>query len=151
MNVYRISRSRYAEDLTGEGARLFGGRWNSKNVPCIYASESRALAMVEYSVNVNMHDIPRALSLVTYEIDAKKVVEIDEEFLPGNWRNSPIPKQTQSFGSLLLSEKKYEIVRIPSVVIPEEFNFLINPNHHKGKIKIVSITDFLYDIRLKKV
>lgn len=151
MLVYRISRSRYANDLSGEGARLFGGRWNNKNVPCLYTSESRALALVEYSVNVNIHDIPRALSLITYEIDTRKVKQIKEADLPGKWRMHPVPKETQTFGSYLLTEKKYEVVKIPSVVIPEEFNYLINPAFFKGEIKIVSVKDFIYDVRLKIV
>lgn len=149
MRVFRISRRKYADDLSGEGARLYGGRWNNKNVPCLYTSESRALAMVEYSVNVHLDDIPRALCLITYEIDEKKIKEIKESDLPGNWRSNPIPKQTQDFGSSLLASGKYEIIRIPSVIIPQEFNFLINPVHHIGKVKVLASDDFAYDIRLK--
>ena len=62
MLVYRIGRTKRAGDLTGEGSRLNGGRWNHKLTPCIYTSESRALALLEYTVNVNIDEIPRALT-----------------------------------------------------------------------------------------
>ena len=63
MVVYRLGGTKYATDLTGEGARLFGGRWNNEGTPCIYTSQSRALAILEYTVNINIDDIPRALSI----------------------------------------------------------------------------------------
>lgn len=73
MIVYRIGRTKYAEDLTGEGARLNGGRWNHRLTACLYTSESRALAVLEYTVNVNIDDIPRALSISTVEIPEKNI------------------------------------------------------------------------------
>ena len=62
MKVYRLSKTKFAEDLTGEGARLNGGRWNHILTACLYTAESRALAVLEYTVNVNIDDIPRALA-----------------------------------------------------------------------------------------
>lgn len=151
MKVYRISRTLYDEDIAGTGARMFGGRWNEKLVPCIYASESRALALLEYTVNISVHNIPRALSIVTFEIDERHVYEIKESQLPGNWKHFPVPKETQSFGTKLLRNPNIFVVKIPSVIMPDEFNFLINPMHYPGKIKIHSTRDFIYDVRIKLV
>jgi len=148
MLVYRISQTKYAEDLTGEGARLFGGRWNRPMTPCLYSSESRALAMLEYSVNVSVYEIRRALSFITLEINEKRIHEVKIHELPGNWTDSIISQHTQDFGDYMLRVKKLEIVKIPSVVIHDEYNYLINPLYCK-EIKIVEIKDYSYDLRVK--
>jgi len=151
MYVYRIVKSKYAADLSGEGARLFGGRWNDKGTPCLYASESRSLALLEYTVNVNVDDIPRALSLTTIEIpDNFHELTIPE--LPGNWRLAPAPANTTHFGTALLKSMIAPVIKIPSAVIPEEFNYLLNPLHpDKNLFRVVGIQDFIYDLRIKSI
>ena len=150
MLVYRIGRTKYANDLTGEGARLYGGRWNHKLVPCIYTSESRALALLEYTANVNIEDIPRALSITIFEIPEHSTIEIPLSQLPGNWSLFPTPPSAQEFGSCLLNDSQYLIIRISSAIVPDEFNYLINPKHKLiGNIQILEVKDFVYDVRLK--
>lgn len=148
MLVYRIAQTRYANDLSGEGARLFGGRWNLPMTPCLYASESRALSLLEYSVNVNANEICRALSFVTLKIDNARIHEVMIHELPGNWMEPVIPQHTREFGTRLLIEQKLQVIKIPSVVIADEFNYLINPLHCSD-LKIVAIKDYPYDIRIK--
>lgn len=150
MILYRIGRTKYAHDLTGEGARLNGGRWNHKLIPCLYTSQSRSLAVLEYTVNVNIEDIPRALSITTVEMPDSNIFSLSAKDLPGDWQESPAPSSTKDFGTQLLREAKYPIIRIPSAVIPEEFNYLLNPLHRdSAKFKIVSVVDFVYDVRIK--
>src|SRR5665647_899224 len=103
MKVYRIGRTRYADDIKGEGARLFGGRWNHKSIPCMYTSESRALALLEYTVNVNIEEIPRGLSVTTFEIPDKEIKIISVDSLPGDWKESPAPPSSKDFGTRLLA------------------------------------------------
>ena len=151
MKVYRIGWTKHADDLSGEGSKLFGGRWNHKGIPCVYTSESRALALLEYSVNVNIDEIPRALSCVTIEIPDRSIKLISENKLPGNWKNFPAPSDTKDFGSKLLSSLKVKVIKIPSSIIKEEFNYLLNPLHqHNKNFKVVDIKDFIYDVRIKK-
>ncbi len=151
MYVYRIVKSKYAAELSGEGARLFGGRWNDKGTPCLYASESRSLALLEYTVNVNVDDIPRALSLTTIEIP-DHIHEVTISELPGNWRLAPAPADAAHFGTALLRSMIAPSIKIPSVVIPEEFNYLLNPLHpDKELFRIVEIKDFIYDLRIKTI
>jgi RES domain-containing protein len=150
MIVYRIARTRYAADLSGEGARLFGGRWNHKNIPCVYTAESRALAVLEYTVNVNADDIPRALSIAAFEIPGKHITSFAIADLPGDWRQSPAPSSTKDFGSAILKNAQTLIIKIPSVIIPEEWNYLVNPAHPDiNLIKLHGISDYPYDIRIK--
>ncbi|HVU95271.1 MAG TPA: RES family NAD+ phosphorylase [Puia sp.] len=152
MIVYRIGRTRYANDLTGEGARLFGGRWNHKGVPCLYTSASRALALLEYTVNVNVDDIPRALSFTTLEIPDDSIHEVAVSHLPGDWRAVPSPVSTKAFGTAWLSSQAQGVWRVPSTVIPSEFNYLLNPLHPGiSAAKILAVDDFVYDVRIKMV
>lgn len=153
MIVYRIGRTKHANDLTGEGSRLFGGRWNHKLTPCIYTSESRALALLEYTVNIDIEDIPRALSLTTFEIPSSCIHLITEAELPGNWKSFPAPSSTKDFGTRLLkssAERTKGVLKISSTIISAEYNYILNPRHRDSKLfKIVDLQDFVYDIRIK--
>ena len=150
MFVYRVSKQKYSDDLSGEGARLHGGRWNHKMTACIYTSESRALAILEFTVNVNIEVIPRALSITTFEIPNQAIIEINETDLPGNWKEVPAPSNTKDFGTNLLKTANSLVIKIPSIIIPLEFNYLLNPSHaDKKQFKIINTQDFLYDVRIK--
>ena len=150
MNVYRITYTKYANDLSGEGSKLFGSRWNYPGVYCLYAAESRALAMLEFAVNTKLEDIPRTLSVITYNIP-DQFHPLSIAGLPGNWSNPKIPDDTRGLGTKLLREAKHIAIRVPSVIIHEEYNFLINPRHADIKhVTIAAIADFSFDVRLKK-
>ena len=150
MKVYRIGKRKHAKDTTGEGSKLFGGRWNHKSVPCIYASETRALALLEYTVNINIDEIPRALSIITFEIPDQEIEIISEEKLPGNWKEIPAPASTKDFGTNLLKTSAKGVFKIPSSVMPFEFNYLLNPLHPSAKdFKLIETIDFVYDVRIK--
>lgn len=152
MLVYRIGKTKHANDLSGEGAKIYGGRWNHKSVPCLYASQSRALSLLEYTVNINVEDIPRALSITTIEIPDFEISIINEALLPGDWKQIPTPSSTKDFGTYLLTRTKKMIFKIPSSILPEEYNYILNPAHPDSKtIKIIEIRDLVYDIRIKIV
>lgn len=150
MIVYRVGKTKYANDLSGEGARIFGGRWNNKGIECLYTSENRALAILEYTANVNIEDIPKSLSLVSIEIPDKEIFTVKEKDLPEGWNISPATSEVKDYGSALLKASKYVAIRVPSVIIPAEYNYLLNPNHIQSrKIKIINTVVFPYDARLK--
>ena len=150
MLIYRIGKTRHAKDLTGEGARLFGGLWNHKLTACLYTAESRALAVLEYTVNVGIEDIPRSLSITTLDIPVDSIREVKIAELPGDWAVSPAPVSAKDFGIVLLQSAAHLVIKIPSAVIPAEFNYLINPAHKDiSKVSIVEVKDFIYDLRIK--
>src|SRR5579871_1760394 len=99
MIVYRIGPAKIIQDLTGEGARLKGGRWNHKLTPCLYTAESRSLALLEYSVNMLVDDIPRALSILALDIPDSFMKVMQQSELPGDWKNEPTPPSTRNFGT----------------------------------------------------
>src|SRR5690554_3261912 len=148
MNIYRITKTQYAKDLTGTGAKLFGGRWNHSDVPCIYTAASRALSVLEYAVNINVDFIPRALSLCIFEIDESQIFSVKKEELPGNWRETPAPRSTKDFGTELL-QNEYPIIKIPSIIIPQELNYLLNPFVGNTAFELTEIKDFVFDLRIK--
>lgn len=149
MVVFRISRTEFASDLSGEGARLFGGRWNKKEYPCIYTAASRALALLEYTVNVSIDEMPLVLSMLSLEIP-DDIITIDLADLPDNWNESPAPAATKDIGTKFLINGLAPILKLPSVIIPQEFNYLLNTKHALSKeFKIVEINEFFYDPRIK--
>ncbi len=149
MRVFRISNTQFARDLSGEGARLHGGRWNNIGTSCSYTSQSRSLAVLELSVNVSTISVLRYLSIVEIEIP-EDILELDIPALPANWREAPAPASTKDFGTDLLNKNLNAIIKVPSSVIPEEFNYLINSKHRRaGDCTIIGVKDFVYDIRIK--
>lgn len=151
MLVYRIGKTKHAKDLTGEGARLFGGRWNHPGTACIYTAETRALSLLEYTTHVSLHDIPRALSFTCIVIPDDAIYELELGSLPGNWTAWPHPKDSRDFGNDLLTAAEYLVLKFPSAILPDEFNYLINPLQARMKeVAIHSVNDYAYDVRLKK-
>lgn len=148
MKVYRISKTEYAGDLSGTGAKLFGGRWNHINIPCIYTAGSAALAVLEYSVNVNVAFVPPDLSLAVFEIEDKYIIHKPKQ-LPTDWAAVPAPFSAKDLGSALLSDN-VPVIRVPSVVIPTEYNYLLNPSAEGKAFRLLEVREFRYDLRIKK-
>ncbi|MEJ0056992.1 MAG: RES family NAD+ phosphorylase [Bacteroidota bacterium] len=150
MQLFRIGHTMHSRDLTGEGARLNGGRWNHPGIACIYSSGTRSLSLLEYTCHVKKHLIPRDLSFVTFEAPEHSIKHYTIGELPGNWKNQPPAKEPRDFGSKFLTESAFLLYAIPSVVIEEEMNYIINPNHpDSAMIKIMDVKDYAYDLRLK--
>ena len=151
MIVYRISKSQYARDLSGEGSKKFGGRWNHPGIACIYCSESRALAVLEYAANVSLELMPGKLCIVQIEIPDNSWNTIPPSKLPRNWANHPAPPQTRELGTQLLNRMESLCIKIPSAIIPRENNYIINPLHKDfKKVKIKSVENFVFDPRVKE-
>lgn len=150
MKVFRISKSKWKEDLEGTGAKLAGGRWNNIGLACIYTSESRALAILEYAANVELELMPRALHMTSYEIPEKDFLTFTETDLPGDWKTVPAPQSTKDFGSVYLKNPDILGIKIPSAIIPDEFNYLINPGSKMlSSITIEEAKDYVFDVRVK--
>ncbi len=151
MLVYRIGKIDYAQDLSGEGAALYGGRWNHPGTPCIYSSESRALCILEYSANVALISIPRSLAISCIEIPDDSIKVFRTDMFPGNWSFTPHTKEARDFGSKWLNDNNHLVLRVPSAIVMQEFNFLVNPLHKRMKeVRVISVTKYPYDSRVKK-
>jgi RES domain-containing protein len=150
MLLYRITRKKHAQALDGAGSRINGGRWNNIGTPCIYTSESRALAVLEYIVNMQLDEVPLDLVVISLKIANEKEIYKPAK-LPENWMNIKASDETKQLGTSILNQKEHLIIKIPSVIIPEEYNYLINPEHsHMKNLSIVNVAPFSFDTRLKK-
>lgn len=152
MIVYRLGRKEYARDLSGEGSRLYGGRWNHIGTPCIYTSITASLSLCEYLVNLPSNLLPIDLVIIQLEIDADLIEAINEKDLPKNWKAIPTPTSNQDFGDKLLSNRNLIGFSIPSVIIPIERNIILNPlsKGFEMEVSIKQIDDFGIDGRFKK-
>lgn len=150
MKVYRLCKSGYARDLSGRGAEKTGGRWNSKGVPLVYTSESRALCTTEIAVHTGLGNIPKDYYLVTIVLPANtKMFEPDTKKLPAGWRSFPFLLLTQEMGDAWAHENKFLVMKVPSAVVPGDFNYLLNPQHKDmPKVNIEKTEPFEFDERL---
>ncbi|MBA4851382.1 RES family NAD+ phosphorylase [Emticicia sp. BO119] len=152
MEVYRLSREKYASPLSGKGAAIKGARWNSTGIELIYTAENRSLAMAEVAVHFTLATLPDDYVMISINIpDEVAFTQVQESDLPPNWKDFPHPASTQKFGDDIVLENKYCVLMIPSVVTQGDFNVLINPNHKDFvKIAITAIEKFPFDKRIFK-
>ncbi|PIE51932.1 RES superfamily protein [Candidatus Fermentibacteria bacterium] len=150
MQVFRLAKEKYAEDLSGHGARLAGGRWNRSGVPALYTAESIALTVLEYLVHVPLGLKPDKLKIVTISIpDNAPGTEIPEADLPADWNIYPFPPETAAMGSEWLESEKGLYLKVPSAVVPLCSNIILNPGHPlMGEVKIERTGCFKLDPRL---
>ncbi|PHR91142.1 MAG: RES superfamily protein [Leeuwenhoekiella sp.] len=150
MIVYRLSREKYADSLSGKGAALRGARWNSKGVEILYTAQSRALALAEIAVHLSLSALPKNFIMLEIEIpDSLAIKTLPASELPEFWNDFPYNLNTQQFGDQFISDGKFAILKVPSAVVQGDFNYLINLNHPDAKdIKIQSQTHFPLDKRL---
>lgn len=155
MRVFRIEREKYLKNtLKGFGAASTEGyRWNSLNTYLVYSSESRALATLEVSVHLDLsEDLPTDRYYVEIDIpDEVEILELRLEDLPENWDAKPPILETQFIGDDFVKDKIGAVLKVPSSIVPPEFNYLINPNHPDAKkITVISQVPLNFDPRLVK-
>jgi RES domain-containing protein len=150
MLLFRIAKKEHIRDLSGIGARLYGGRWNHKGVSVIYTSETRALSTLEYLVHVDFTNYPTDLAIASLKVpDGVIPAEIAPSALPTDWRNFPPPETLADIGTQWARSRQSLMLRVPSAVVDSEFNILINAAHPDIRlIDIINIDDYSFDPRL---
>ncbi len=151
MVVYRLARKKYIRNLSGEGARRYGGRWNHKGVPALYTSEHCSLALLEYLVHTQKDLMPPDIYYLQLSVpDDIEVSTFKKKDLPGNWKQFPAPSNLADLGSNWSAEMKTAVLKVPSVIVPNEWNLLLNPLHPQFKLcKIKSVSAFEIDFRIE--
>lgn len=150
MDLFRISRKKYIEDLSGEGAGKFGGRWNFKGSAVLYTSQSESLAALETLVHAPISAIPDDLNLLILTIpNHLKPIIIKRDDLPPDWRNYPAPNKLAEIGTKWIDSNSSLLLKVPSVLVQTEWNILVNPAHpNMKKIRRKEIRPFRFDMRL---
>ena len=151
LSCWRIVQERFSgEAFTGEGARLYGGRWNSPGHAAVYAAGSRALAALEMLVHLDGPQLLGSYLIYEAEIPEPLLTELSTDDLPRDSREDPAPRSTQAIGDAWIEKAASAALRVPSVLIPEEHNYLLNPRHAEfGKVRIAGPERFSFDARLK--
>lgn len=154
--VFRLQKARFSSIdniLSGYGAELYGGRWNTINNAAVYTSASPELALLETLVHIEeiyLDDLPKHV-LATIEIPSDSILQMNTEMLPENWNDIHISAATQQFTEKWFAQQTHLTMAIPSVIVPMSFNYLINPNHPRMKeVKVLEIVPFSFDSRLFK-
>ena len=153
--AYRIAKRKFAksrkEIMSGRGALLYGGRWTGPGRPVAYASQSLALATLEVAVHLIRTDKLRAYRTISLEIPDEIVLPIDRDALPDNWDEIAVePKAVQDWGNAWFDNQLSVVMAVPSVVIPAESNYLINPEHPDFKLIVQGrLEQHPFDPRIK--
>jgi RES domain-containing protein len=150
IKLYRFANAKYAMDLSGEGARLYGGRWNGKGNAMVYTSTSISLALVEILVHSISFEKLKEIHLISIEVPepvANKQIDIHQ--LKKDWWEDE--DYTGYIGDEFIRSSNFLLMKVPSAVVFEEQNILINPRHKDfQKVKITSVKPFHLDSRLFK-
>jgi len=155
--VWRIATDTPAyesDNLSGAGAMATGGRWNAAGVPCVYTSETRSLACLETVVHLNAGGLPfnRYLVAVMIPDDVWSTARSKSvSSLPIGWDAEPAGRASIEFGTSWLRSGSSAVLVVPSVIVPEEFNIIVNPLHPAGaRISAAKVRRWLYDPRLAR-
>ncbi|MEE9282383.1 MAG: RES family NAD+ phosphorylase [Myxococcota bacterium] len=151
MRSWRLCKEiRAATAFTGDGARIFGGRWNEPGTPMVYTAENRALAALEQLVHLHQNELPPRFVCFAVDIpDDLTMSRIRPEELDRGWRSYPGPPALQRIGSRWVEEGRTAALIVPSVVVPGEHNILLNPAHRDfSRLVITGPERFELDHRL---
>lgn len=152
MELYRITQEKYADDLSGNGARLYGGRWNSEGLFAVYTSSSRSLALLETLAHTPAKMLQeKNYMLITLAVPGTVKPEIiDKEKLSIGWDAPDTRPLTKKLGDKFLKANNRLLLAVPSVLIPEEMNYVINPLHQDmKKVKIIHKEKLRLDKRIE--
>jgi RES domain-containing protein len=148
--AWRIVGARYKDNaFSGEGARLHGGRWNSKGTTMVYTAGSLALASIEIVVNLPGPKLLEEFFRIPVHIPPNLIIDLPLDKLPGDWNSRPVSPAIRAIGDRWVKEKTSVALKVPSVVVPEEYNYLLNPVHPDfEKIAIGTPIKYRFDPRL---
>lgn len=153
MLVYRLSKQQYKEDLSGIGASYgVNNRWNTKGTKLLYTSSSRALACAEVAVHIPFGLLPKNADYYMMCIDIPSGIDLlapPLDALPPSWYSRPVRPDSQEFGDNFVLNSAFAVLKVPSIVIAGDYNYLINPKHPDAKmIALVNTEPFPFDPRL---
>lgn len=146
MVVYRIAHKNYIENLSGIGAKRYGGRWNNIGKPLVYTSQNISLALLEIMCHLPMSLIKNHFYIAEINLGQTKILTLDKKDLPANWKQNIAT--TAKLGDNFIDKTTHAVLKVPSAVIDLEFNYLLNPNVNNFTPIINNITPLNIDERL---
>ena len=147
MIIYRLTTGNFAHDISGEGAKIYGGRWNPVGSAVVYMSEFISLSILEILVRADKLSSPDSYTLLGIQIPESSIVNIEVKKLKHGWQNHI--EYSRSIGEEFLNANQTLVLKVPSAIVPQEHNFLINPLHKDfTKVKVVGSELLELDKRL---
>jgi RES domain-containing protein len=144
-----VKRKRAKAAFSGEGARLYGGRWNSPGVAMVYTAGSQSLAALEIVAHLDSTELLESYVVFEVKLDESAIVPVDESQLPRNWRADPPPAKVRAIGDAWAAARASVVLQVPSVIVPAENNYLLNPRHPGfSRLLIGKPFPFRFDPRL---
>jgi len=152
ITAWRLVKARRAGDaFSGEGARQYGGRWNQPGTAVVYVADSLALAALEQFVHLGKAHATLAFVAFRVQIPNKVIEQLKSQNIPANWRQEPPPKDTMDIGTTWAANASSAVLKVPSVLVPVEHNYVLNPNHADfDQIDIADPEPFSFDPRMWK-
>lgn len=151
MKIYRITTSSYINDLSGTGAKLYGGRWNEKGTPILYCANHISLAILEILVHFDGLTIPNNLHLLTLEIPKTDIHEFSHSDFKNITESDDAEFKFKNEGMEWVKNNMSLALKVPSAIVHEEYNILINPLHISfTKLKKINAKELNLDKRLFK-
>jgi RES domain-containing protein len=153
MRTWRLCQERFAKAaFSGEGTRLYSGRWHWPGTPLVYTATSLALAALEVLVHFDHDLVPGRFVAFAVEIPAAlRLQRLTAKQLPSNWRALPAPDETKDLGTNWLKAGKTVGLVVPSALVPQEQNILVNPQHPDfARLRIAAPEPFPFDPRLRR-
>jgi RES domain-containing protein len=151
VEVYRLTRRKFSgkNPFDGEGSFLFGGRWSSVGTRLCYAATHRSLAILEYRAHIELALMPDDLVIATLEIPGDVSIT-PTPALPEDWKEYPAPASLRKIGDRFIADARAAVILIPSGLVPQENNVLLNPLHPDATrmVRQRRLVPFLYDHRL---
>lgn len=150
-SAWRLTKTKYLKNAwDGEGAKRTGGRWNSVGVPVVYTSATLSLVLVEVLVHLPAGLLP-AYSALPIEFEESLFTTVDPDELPANWKGYPPPAETRAIGDRWVKDAGSALLRVPSVVVPSESNYVVNPLHPAfERVRVGAAVAFPFDARLRR-
>lgn len=150
LQAWRLVAAKWRDTaFDGEGARLAGGRWNTRGTAVVYLANSLSLAALELLVHIDYHQALQDHYAIPVYFDERLVLQVDRGDLPEDWTSADAIPQTQALGDAWIRSNASVLLAVPSAVIPQEHNYLFNPRHPQaGSLTIGEPQPFRYDPRL---
>jgi RES domain-containing protein len=152
MRVYRITKEKYTQDLSGEGARLYGGRWNRRGTSMLYTAGNSSLAILEKLVHIPPYVFPKDLKITVLEFpDTMTIGSLTLNDLPEDWMYRSEHPKVLDLGDQFVAKSEFLCIKVPSAINPIDENILINPKHPDfSKVSVIDELPVTFDKRLLK-
>jgi RES domain-containing protein len=153
LTAFRLTKARYSDTaFSGEGARLYGGRWSPPGLPVVYLADSLPLAVLEVLVHLERQSVLDSYAYFEVAFADDLLLVLDDSDLPEDWRSDPEPLSPAEIGAAWVREQASLLLRVPSAVVPVNHIFLLNPHHPAmAELEIAGPFPFGLDPRLAEL